>query len=633
MFFFTYSPVVSEYATSSSTRNALFLKSIIGQSETNGIFRMASQDGAQFYPLFKQELATDTKGNIYVADSAEGQIEVFSPDLKPLYSIGSIGSDLGQFQYLTGISIDKNNHIYAVDSFLGRIQIFDHQGTLMSTFGEKGSESGQLHTPVSTTFLDSKNLLIADFSNGVKLFSTEGEYQKKFSEDHRVFPAHSHQGPIAIDNDLNGNIYVLFVDYQERKSNIYSYNKEGIFQRKILKSGHQEHNLPDICIDFYIDYPYLFVSGVDDFRGAAVQRFKLSTQVQNRIEFVDTVASFPLVGREMRESEVIIPSGVAAGHNRIYYLDGVFNKIICMDEKKNVLHVYHAGIYLYDMKQEDFYHYLSNPQGITLDAEGNLLIVNSNYSDFVVLDQKGNLKNRVKIKALNQCASKPADIIIDDRGYIFISDMANHLVHVYDQHYNFIYSIDEGFSFPQGLSLNRSHELLVVNSANSTISRINIDNIDELEVQHKETFFVDGFWPVGIDITSSDHMIISVTGSNEIHILNKDGSFIRKIGTEGHLPGQLNAPQGLWVNQEDHIYVAETYNGRIQKFDMLGRLLWASELQWPGLTFICKGPDNLLFATDCLHNLVLFFEIDSLEKNETHPNVIELQIGNHKIHL
>ena len=43
MFFFTYSPVVSEYATSSSTRNALFLKSIIGQSETNGIFRMAGE--------------------------------------------------------------------------------------------------------------------------------------------------------------------------------------------------------------------------------------------------------------------------------------------------------------------------------------------------------------------------------------------------------------------------------------------------------------------------------------------------------------------------------------------------------------------------------------------------------------
>ncbi|MBI4719121.1 MAG: 6-bladed beta-propeller, partial [Planctomycetes bacterium] len=46
-------------------------------------------------------------------------------------------------------------------------------------------------------------------------------------------------------------------------------------------------------------------------------------------------------------------------------------------------------------------------------------------------------------------------------------------------------------------------------------------------------------------------------------------AFLRGFGTAGSQPGQFSAPEGLCVDRDGHMWVADTNNHRIQKFDIL----------------------------------------------------------------
>jgi DNA-binding beta-propeller fold protein YncE len=46
-----------------------------------------------------------------------------------------------------------------------------------------------------------------------------------------------------------------------------------------------------------------------------------------------------------------------------------------------------------------------------------------------------------------------------------------------------------------------------------------------------------------------------------------------KWGKYGRAPGEFSAPQAIAIDKDDNVYVADTDNNRIQKFDSNGRFL------------------------------------------------------------
>ncbi len=79
--------------------------------------------------------------------------------------------------------------------------------------------------------------------------------------------------------------------------------------------------------------------------------------------------------------------------------------------------------------------------------------------------------------------------------------------------------------------------------------------------------------PFGIAVDSFDNIYVTDTGNNRIQKFDSDGNFILKFGGEGGGNGQFEEPLGVAVDSDDNIYVGDSGNNRIQKFDSNGNFI------------------------------------------------------------
>jgi DNA-binding beta-propeller fold protein YncE len=62
---------------------------------------------------------------------------------------------------------------------------------------------------------------------------------------------------------------------------------------------------------------------------------------------------------------------------------------------------------------------------------------------------------------------------------------------------------------------------------------------------------------------------------------DKEGNWITSWGEPGAGPGQLNTPHSLVIDRNNHVYVADRGNRRIQVFDTQGKLLRTIQIDVP----------------------------------------------------
>ncbi len=73
-------------------------------------------------------IAFDSQGNIWVADAAFNNFQIFAPTGQVRMFVGSPGIGPGQFQLPNALYIDKNDRVYVGDQLNGRVQVFQFLG-------------------------------------------------------------------------------------------------------------------------------------------------------------------------------------------------------------------------------------------------------------------------------------------------------------------------------------------------------------------------------------------------------------------------------------------------------------------------------------------------------------------------
>ena len=82
--------------------------------------------------------------------------------------------------------------------------------------------------------------------------------------------------------------------------------------------------------------------------------------------------------------------------------------------------------------------------------------------------------------------------------------------------------------------------------------------------------------PEAITVDSNGDVYVADTGNHRIQKFNSDGDFIWEKGSLGSDPEKFNYPRDIAVDKDGYLYVADSYNNRVQKLDTNGNFI----LQW-----------------------------------------------------
>ncbi len=129
-----------------------------------------------------------TSNWIFVADCWNHRIQVFDVDGSFIRKWGSFGQADGQFYFPRGVAVlqkhPTQNLVYVTDSGNNRVQIFTVEGTFVRKWGTKGSCDGQFNYPRGVAVHPTRDLVfICDENHRIQAFRSDGTFLYKWGSE------------------------------------------------------------------------------------------------------------------------------------------------------------------------------------------------------------------------------------------------------------------------------------------------------------------------------------------------------------------------------------------------------------------------------------------------------------------
>lgn len=100
-----------------------------------------------------------------VVDSGNFRIQLFDYTGRFLRAFGRVGDMAGQFARPKGIAVDSDGHLYVVDGAFNNFQIFNQDGRILTFVGQGGVRKGQFQVPNGIAIDASGGIYVADQIN------------------------------------------------------------------------------------------------------------------------------------------------------------------------------------------------------------------------------------------------------------------------------------------------------------------------------------------------------------------------------------------------------------------------------------------------------------------------------------
>ncbi|MEY4385526.1 MAG: hypothetical protein RLY20_809 [Verrucomicrobiota bacterium] len=110
-------------------------------------------------------ICVDAQDRLYVADSCNHRVQVFTSDGKFIREFGKPGSAPGELSYPYDVKVDAAGNVFVCEFGNSRIQIFDGAGKSIELIGGAGGRPGQFNNPWGIALDSHGNIYVADALN------------------------------------------------------------------------------------------------------------------------------------------------------------------------------------------------------------------------------------------------------------------------------------------------------------------------------------------------------------------------------------------------------------------------------------------------------------------------------------
>jgi DNA-binding beta-propeller fold protein YncE len=175
-----------------------------------------------------------------------------------------------------------------------------------------------------------------------------------------------------------------------------------------------------------------------------------------------------------------------------------------------------------------------DPVGLALDTENRFLYVADVGLDQVLVYDADNFKllRKIGTTGKNHTLTSPGDfakpsaVAVDRDGNLYVADMLNARIEVFDADGNFIRTFGKRGDGPGYFAM-----------------------------------------PKGVAIDSDGHVWVADAMQNRVQVYSQEGQLLIYMGSgQGILPGQFSGLQDIAIDKQNRVFTSEVFPGRVQQF-------------------------------------------------------------------
>jgi sugar lactone lactonase YvrE len=262
------------------------------------------------------------------------------------------------------------------------------------------------------------------------------------------------------------------------------------------------------------------------------------------------------------------PAGIAIdSQGRIYVADTFRGAVFIFDLANKTL----------DFIGADGRGKLANPYGIAIDKNDNIYVSDTKLKRVNAYDKDGNLTASLT-KIGEETIVNPAGLAIDGAGNrLLIADSRGHKIFAADlnnlnvgRSFGKRGEADTEFNFPNSITVDAQRRIYVTDMMNFCVKVFDSQFKFLRRIGEHGTGFGMFDRPKGVALDSQDHIYVVDSSFSNFQIFNDDGQLLLFVGGFGSEPGLFRLPSGIHVDGKDRIYISDQVNSRIQIFQFMG---------------------------------------------------------------
>lgn len=235
----------------------------------------------------------------------------------------------------------------------------------------------------------------------------------------------------------------------------------------------------------------------------------------------------------------------------------------------------------------------NEPTGITVDSEGFVYVADTQNNRIQKFDKNGKFfQCWGEYGKANAQLGFPTGMATDSQGFLYVVEELNHRFQKFDVKGSFIFSHgmkgsrNGQFISPSGIAIDLQGFIYVSDKGNNRIQKYTLSGAftkwktESLDRAGLMLQVISLSRPSDITVDTPGNVYVLDTGNNRVLKFDKNGNFLLFWGGYGQKESQFSSPEGITVDSQGFVYVADTDNHRVQIFDSEGRMI--SRLGKPG---------------------------------------------------